>query len=369
MKKKPLTPSELDYIKDNYNKIPLSEICKKVNRCSSTILNLISSWGIGRYQWTDDRIKILKELYPSGNYELLMKNLENNNIDSIRHKSSELNIIVEKNRYYSPDEIDFLIKNYDTLSYEEIAKKLNRTLSGVYAKINNLRLKGNKTWTNEDIKLLKTVYPHYTNKYLSEKYFLNRKPESIRTMALKLGFHKTKEKSVKWYDADQMIEQLKELGEYLGRTPYGSELILYGLPSVKTFERRFDGYRNACGLANLDSNSSLFGESNTYYSTNKDLCFSKSELTITNFLIDNDINYKKEEMYNKYCEDDRCGLKRVDWVIEKNIFVEFFGMPEKIFYFERMKEKRNICNDNNIKLIEVFRKDLTKLHTIFSHYL
>jgi len=369
MKKNPLTPDELEYIKNNYNKIPLSEICKKVSRSSSTILKLISSWGIGRYQWTDDRIETLKELYPSGNYDLLMKKLENNNIDSIRHKASELNIVVEKNRDYSFDEIDFLIKNYNILSYEEIAKKLNRTISGVYTKINNLGLKVNQPWINSDIELLKTVYPHYTNNHLSEKYFTNRKPESIRTMALKLGIHKTKEKGVKWYDADQMIEQLKELGERLGRTPYGSELVLYGLPSVKTFERRFGGYRNACELANLDSNSSLFGESSTYYSKNNDLCFSKSELKITNFLINNNIDYKKEEMYNEYCEDDRCGLKRVDWVIEKNIFVEFFGMPEKDYYFERMEEKRNICKDNNIKLIEVFRKDLTKLHKIFSQYL
>ena len=369
MKKQSLTVSELDYIKNNYNKIPLDEICKRVDRCSSTILNLISSWGIGRYKWTNNRIKILKELYPSGNYELLMKKLENNNIDSIRCKASQLNIIIEKNRDYSPDEIDFLIKNYNTLSYDEIAKKLNRTLSGVYSKINKLGLKINQFWTDEDIKLLKTVYPHYTNKYLSEKYFPNRKPENIRSMALKLGFHKTKEKSVKWYDKDQMIEQLKELGEHLERTPRGDELVLYGLPSVKTFERRFGGYQNACELANLNPNSSLFGKSNVYYSINNDLCFSKSELLITNFLIDNGIIYKKEEMYNKYCEDDRCGLKRVDWVIEKNIFVEYFGMPEKIFYFERMKEKRNICSDNNIELIEIFKKDLTKLHTIFSQYL
>jgi len=366
---KVFTTQDKEYLINNYGKISIDEIAKHINRNKNAIYKLVTELGIGRYQWTENRLEILKELYPYGNYVLLMEKLENNDIDSIRHKASELGIIVEKNRDYTSKEIDFIISNYNLMSYADIAKKLNRTLSAIRTKISKLGFKINQDWTDENIALLKKYYPDYTNKYLCEKYFFNRTPESIRTMALKFGLHKSKEKSVKWYDENIMIQQLQELGNKLGRTPYGSELAAFGLPSMKTYERRFGGYRNACELAQLDANSSLYGESNIYYSLNNDLCFSKSELSITNYLINNSIEYKKEELYNLHCNDKRCGLKRVDWVINKSVFIEFFGMPEKPVYYKRMEEKRSICKDNNIKLIEIYRKDLTKLHTIFSQFL
>jgi hypothetical protein len=101
----------------------------------------------------------------------------------------------------------------------------------------------------------------------------------------------------------------------------------------------------------------LFGETtHVYYSSNGDLCLSKSELIITEILIDNNIQYEKEYLY---CDliSDVCGLKRMDWLVNENIVVEYFGLPEKEYYQERMIEKINLCNKNNVKLIQLFRND------------
>jgi hypothetical protein len=40
-------------------------------------------------------------------------------------------------------------------------------------------------------------------------------------------------------------------------------------------------------------------------------------------------------------------------------------MPERESYKEKMNQKIEICDENNIKLIPLYRKDLNKLHKIF----
>lgn len=43
-------------------------------------------------------------------------------------------------------------------------------------------------------------------------------------------------------------------------------------------------------------------------------------------------------------------------------------MPEKSYYMQRIQEKRQICNDNNITLIEIYEDDINNLDEIFGKY-
>jgi hypothetical protein len=166
-----------------------------------------------------------------------------------------------------------------------------------------------------------------------------------------------------------MIGQLLELSKILERTPLGEELFENGLPSSATYKRYFGSYFNACKLAGLPTNSNLFGKSIHCKSLNDDLCLSKSEKIITDFFILNNISYKKDQKYNIYMKDIRCKNKTVDWIINNNIFVEYFGLSDKPIYNKRMEEKRTICRDCNIVLIGLERKDLNKLHIIFKDFI
>jgi hypothetical protein len=317
--------------------------------------------------WTKERIDILKKYYPISSNEEIMNLTGIFNMQCIVGKAYKLKI--KKDIFFFSDEdILFIENNIDKMSYKEIAKKLGRTECSIGTKINKLGIRKTQDWTEEDLDLLKIVYPKHSNKYLSEKYFPSRSPENIRGYALKNGLHKNNFKGTKWYSKEEMIEKLIKVSKKIKRTPLGKELCSLGLPSAKTYERRFGSYIYACEIAGLMPNSSLFGKSVFCYSKNNDLCFSDSEKIITNFFIKNNISYKKEEFYKDYCKDKQCKEKRVDWVINNNIFVEYFGMPEKEDYFERMTIKRNICKKNNILLIELFRKDLKKLHEIFKSY-
>jgi len=317
-------------------------------------------------RWTEERKSFLIENYPFETQNFLMENL-GISWDSILHKASELKVI--RRNIFTQDEIDFIVDNYKTMRYRDIAKILKRDESTVACKINNIGLVKTSKWTNKEIELLKESYPNYTNKYLSEKIFPDRAIYSIRTKANKMGIHKSILTGRKRYDQETLIEDLIALSEKLNRTPMLEDLVKNGLASGKTYERYFDGYRNACRIAGLKINSNLWGRSIICESISGDICFSKSEKIITDFFIENNIRYEKEVRYDDILEDNRCGERIVDWILPNNIFVEYFGMPEKPLYKEKMNEKIKLCKENNIILIEVYRKDLKKLHKVFVQFL
>jgi hypothetical protein len=317
-------------------------------------------------RWTEDRINFLKNNYTNSSWEFLIENL-NIEKSAILHKASEFGLTREYD--YSNEEIEFIKNNFKKMPYKEIAEILNTTEAAIGTKINKLGLSKTEIWSEEELKLLKEVYPNYTNKYLKIKYFPNRTPETIMSMANKMGIHKSLEKETKYYNKETMIGQLLELSKILERTPLGEELFENGLPSSATYKRYFGSYFNACKLAGLPTNSNLFGKSIHCKSLNDDLCLSKSEKIITDFFILNNISYKKDQKYNIYMKDIRCKNKTVDWIINNNIFVEYFGLSDKPIYNKRMEEKRTICRDCNIVLIGLERKDLNKLHIIFKDFI
>lgn len=130
--------------------------------------------------------------------------------------------------------------------------------------------------------------------------------------------------------------------------------------------RYIGGYREACKLAGLPININIFGSNGySYMSKNNDLCWSKAEVVITNYFIDNNINYKREVLYSDYTTDKRVHNKNCDWVINNTIFVEYFGMMDKEYYKSKAEIKIKICNDNNIPLISLTEKNLNNLDEIF----
>jgi hypothetical protein len=321
-----------------------------------------------KYEWTDERLKYLYEYYPTRQYKILFEKLGFDSIDTIRHKAMDLGIKVIGYDYTEQD-ILFLKENYDKISYKEISEILNKSIGSIAMKINRLGLIKSERWSDEEIELLKEKYPHYTNKYLARNFFHNRSAINIRGKALDLGLHKTQEKGDHFFDKDEMIAMLINLSEKLGRTPSIEELSIYDLPSNKSYERYFGGYRQACLIAGLKINDSLWGISKTYISSKGDICYSNSERIITEFFIENNIQYSKDLKYNSFCDDIRCGSKRTDWIINNKYVVEYWGYPNVESYNIKKDIKTNICKDNNIELIELYRKDLAKLHTIFAMFL
>jgi hypothetical protein len=322
-----------------------------------------------KYIWDEKSNEILKQIYSNKSWDEIFTALGISNKGILYNQASKLGLkrnyvreeptnLKSRNKF-TEFEDEYIINNYNLKTCFEIATYLNRSMNSIYNRIKKLPI-NKESWSESDIALLKENYPLYTNKYLSENYFKNKSPEAIMRMALKLKLNKCLDKGGKWFDKDEILDQLYNKALEIGKTPLGSELSRLGLPSSTTYKRYFGSYIDACLFADIEPNYFIFGKSSTMIASDGTPCASKSEYKVTEYLISNNIQFIKEPCYRDYIKDKRCGLKRFDWKIGK-YFIEFFGMPDKEYYLERMNEKINICKDNDIDLICLYRNDLKNL--------
>lgn len=302
------------------------------------------------------------ENYANEEWEELIENLYPFNKNCIKVKASKLNL-KRNNYYFTDDDIQILKKYYSKLSVRELKEKYfpNKTESALMTKAYKLGIVSREKWTIQEIEKLKKFYPHYLNSELVEIYFPNRTEYSLQSQAEKYSLKKFQCR--REYTEDELLNELINFSKYLGRTPSGEDIKSNkNIPSLSTYNRYFDGYANACREAGLEVNNLiLFGNESHYLSSNGDICLSNAELIVTEFLIRNNIKYQKEVLYKDIINDSRCGLKRCDWLINNEIIIEYFGLPEKEYYKNKMITKKSICADNNLNLISLYRKDLNKL--------
>lgn len=308
--------------------------------------------------FTEEDIKFLKENYSIMSVDEISKILKKPK-DTILHRANKLKL---KNNmfFYSEDDIQFLKDNYGKINAQDIADKIHKTYSSVISKVYKLKLSYKNEWTNDEIKILMEKYPHYTNLQLSIDFLPNRNSTSIATMAHKYDLVKSDEVNHNKYNKEDLLIQLYNKSVELNRTPFSTELVSFGLASEGTYRIYFGSYVKACLEANIEPNYFIYGKSSSVIASDGTACLSKAEHIVTEYLISKNINFIKEPYYRDYIVDDRCGLKRFDWKVG-DYFIEYFGMPEKSYYKERMENKIQICKDNNIKLIELYRKDLKNL--------
>lgn len=97
-------------------------------------------------------------------------------------------------RKWNEEELQFLRENYGVLSLEEIAKKLNRTVSSIMhkAKRNGIKsvCKSEQRWTDEQVQYLIDNYKLKTNKELAK--ILHKTKVAVDIKANNLGLKNTK---------------------------------------------------------------------------------------------------------------------------------------------------------------------------------
>jgi len=350
-------------VNDYINDVPLEEIVKQHSLSSCNyIYKILKIKNIPKKKgnWTIEHTKILYEYYPTTDWDVLLELLKPFPKDTILHQASKLQIKRLIHSDYSEDELNILHKNYKTMSTKELAILLpNRTESSIITKGYRLGLVNREKWSEEDSELLKKLYLVKTNKELGEIF--NRTTGSIMGQGQNLGLNKNPEAHIYVdYDREKLTKDLREFANILGRTPIAIEVDANkGMAHSQTYGRCFGGYINACQSAGLEPNydGNMFS-SKTYRSKNNDLCLSQPELIITNLFIDNSLEYKKEAYYSAFTNDARCGFKRCDWFLLDGIIVEYFGMQRREGYKKRIKDKQEICLDNDLKLLELYPKDM-----------
>lgn len=352
--------SKTNYLKENYTNKSVDELAKILEVSRWTIFDRAKELGLKKnFSWTKEKIQKLKEFYPLGDWDLLFKELGTTKKQCIMDKACSLGLHFPENKW-SEEEITYLKDHYEKDGAKALSLALSRSIGAIRKKAMEYNLT-NEGWTAQSEELLSQVYPFHSNKDLSEQYFPTKTPEAIRTKALLMGLHKSGDKNNKtYYNKEKILQDLSKISIDLGRTPLYSELSSLGLPSEKTFDRLFGGYRMACELANLPLNEDVYGQNLIIRATDNTVCLSKAELVITEYFIKKGLPYQKEVKYIDYINDIRCGTKRFDWKIG-NWFIEYFGMMNHPEYKKSALEKIKICQDNDIKLIALYPKDLKNL--------
>lgn len=175
---------------------------------------------------------------------------------------------------------------------------------------------------------------------------------SIHNLQQKCKFHKTS--PGKGATKREMINQLKWLAGYLGRTPVQSDLILYkNVSSVSAYAREFGSFRSALKIAKLKSTKTLITKNGT-------MCHSTYELKLAQVLESYHIEFENETMYRDVIPNFRKRY-RFDFVINlnnKKYYVELFGIEGNEKYNRRKEEKILLCKKHNIPLIQIYQSDI-----------
>lgn len=153
---------------------------------------------------------------------------------------------------------------------------------------------------------------------------------------------------------EEAINVLIQLSKELGRTPMQEDLINYDyVPSVCHYCKLFGSFKSALKEAGLEVNK-------IYYSKSGVRCNSSYEVKIANALEKHGIEYKKEVYYNTVIDnfDKRYRFDFVFNISGITMYVEYFGITGVDSYYDKTDEKIQICKENNINLIPLFKEDL-----------
>ncbi|PZT57504.1 homing endonuclease associated repeat-containing protein [Paenibacillus silvae] len=358
---------ELRIIEDYKNGIKPKDICEKYNVVN--FYNILNKYKVQRFnkKWTQEELDILQLSYPCETWEMILKLIPKFSKSEITQKASRMGISRDLFQYTDED-IEVFKKHYGTMSVKSFIDSFfpNKSESAILTKANRLGLKSREHWSDDENNILFKHYSSITNKELKHKFLNNRTLTAITCQATNLGLKKTEITNIQ-FSKNELIENLLKLSSKLGRTPTCDDLLVDdNAPSPSTYHRYFGSYSNACLEAGLKVNPiNTFGNTGFHEASDGTLCLSAAEVTITEFLIENDIKFQKEVMYSDIIDDERCGKKRCDWLLCDGTVIEYFGMPERESYKLKMKQKIELCKDNKIKLIALYRKDLNKLHKIF----
>lgn len=153
---------------------------------------------------------------------------------------------------------------------------------------------------------------------------------------------------------EELIEKLQWLGDVLGRRPVQTDLKLYkNMPSYGTYADEFGGFKIALNEAGFKKQKILKTKNGTR-------CRSTYELKLAQVLESYNISFENEVLYKDVIPNFKQKY-RFDFVVElinRKYYIELFGIEGNELYERRKQEKIQICEENNIPLIQLYQSDI-----------
>lgn len=194
-----MSENDLNFLKDNYNKLSVIEIAEKLNKSKTTIYKHIYKLGlhfdnkVGK-PWTNEEIDYLKNNYKKFTYKKLAEKL-NKTEKGVNGKLHGLGLTKSNNsKNWKQEEIEYLKEAVLTKSYKEIQEHLGRSRNAIYNKVYELQLipnelKNNKKIKKEQADFILANYERMTDTELAIK--LNVSVSSVAAIRKKYNKYKT----------------------------------------------------------------------------------------------------------------------------------------------------------------------------------
>lgn len=207
-----LTDENIQYIKDNWGKIPVTEIARNLKVSTGVIYRYKKQLGLPnvgqQIKWTDDVIeKIRKDAKIKNRNELAKK--YNTSPEQISTIAKRNNIILIDSKKTWTDELDKkLIELVEQeLNVTQISAQMHLKASSIRQRMKQLGIYENKPknsnikkWTEEEINILKTLSTEKTSYEIAE--ILNKTERQVYEKAKKLGITLNRDKNNLWTEDD-----------------------------------------------------------------------------------------------------------------------------------------------------------------------
>ena len=211
MEYKNWTDEQINYLLNNYGKITVEKISKKISKSIGSIYYILNKENINlevRW-WTKEEIKLLKELYPSYSNPELEK-IFSRSEGAIQMKAALLKL--KKDSWWSEEDIELLKEmNFEGLSYTKIGKTLGRTRSSVHNQLIKYKLTDScRRWTEGELHRIEEMATSGLCTYQDIALELQATPTQIYG-ACKHYKWRDKIKRTMSYGNDKMISLLKRI--------------------------------------------------------------------------------------------------------------------------------------------------------------
>lgn len=159
-----------------------------------------------RAVWDESTEKILSENFSNKTMAELMELLPQFNKEQIRNKAKKMGLKKEtyELHFWTEEEDNFIIENYNILTAKEIGAKLGLSESQVRNRVHKLDLKKLNRWTEEDERIIRENYGVISTEEISNILKTKRAESEIRKKACQLGVTSNANRA-KWSEEDEAL--------------------------------------------------------------------------------------------------------------------------------------------------------------------
>lgn len=358
IEKKPIwTKEKVKFLKDNLENMSIDTISEEINISKYYIKQKIKELDLKTDKWTNEEIEILKELVKTLDYKDISKKLGRSE-NAIKSKTSRLGLdTIYKRIEFSKEEIEFIKSNWGVIPVADIARTLKVTRQIVYTQAKKLNLKNNgrkvfEKWDSESIEKLRELSTIKTISELATYFKTTNK--AISNIAYKNHIKLIKSKSRWTQQQEQLLldnyenMNIKELSNLIGigTTAIRSKLNRLGLKHKNTVYVRKNWTKEEVEFlkSKVKTQVSLKEIADALNRT-EDSVYKKAKKLDLNLLLDRR-NWTKEE---ETLLSDLWGYKPIEQIAKKlNRSVSSIRNKAFLLKLGPQKENYEVLNINTI---------------------